>query len=212
MSMTRRHHAQDVLHFWFGPRPWTAQSVQRRFALWFGDPKRPELTPQVDEAIRLRYGGLAREAASGELAAWESSPRRRLALILLLDQFPRSLYRGTAAAFATDRVALSLAITGLQLGADAVLDPVERIFFCMPLQHSESREVQAESVAAFRRLRDEAPPEMQALFAGVQAYAVQHHDIIERFGRFPHRNKALGREPTAEESAWLDTGGARFGQ
>jgi uncharacterized protein (DUF924 family) len=210
--MAQRYRAQDVLHFWFGPRPWTAQSVQRRFALWFGDPERPELTPQTDEAIRLRYGALARAAAIGDLKAWESSPRRRLALILLLDQFPRSLRRGTADAFATDLEALSLAITGLQLGADAVLEPVERIFFYMPLQHAESAEVQAESVAAFRRLCDEAPPEMKALFAGVHAYAVQHRDIIERFGRFPPRNAALGRQSTAEERAWLDAGGARFGQ
>lgn len=123
--MAQRYRAQDVLHFWFGSRPWTAQSVQRRFALWFGDPQRPETRAQTDEAIRLRYGALARAAAIGDLKAWESSPRRRLALILLLDQFPRSLHRGTADAFATDREALSLAITGLQLGADAVLEPVE---------------------------------------------------------------------------------------
>jgi uncharacterized protein (DUF924 family) len=210
--MAQRYRAQDVLHFWFGPRPWTAQSVQRRFALWFGDPQRPELTPQTDEAIRLRYGALARAAAIGDLKAWESSPRRRLALILLLDQFPRSLHRGTADAFATDREALSLAITGLQLGADAVLEPVERIFFYMPLQHAESAEVQAESVAAFRRLCDEVPPEMKALFTGVHAYAVQHRDIIGQFGRFPHRNAALGRESTLEERTWLQGGGARFGQ
>jgi uncharacterized protein (DUF924 family) len=210
--MAQRYRAQDILHFWFGPRPWTARSVQGRMALWFGDPKRPELTPQIDEAIRLRYGAAARAAATGDLQSWESSPRRRLALILLLDQFPRSLYRGTADAFATDLDALSLSLTGLQLGADAVLDPVERIFFYMPLQHAESAEVQAESLAAYRRLCEEAPADMKTLFEGVRAYAVQHHDIIERFGRFPHRNAALRREPTAEERAWLEAGGARFGQ
>ena len=210
--MAQRHHAQELLNFWFGPRPWTRQSVQRRFALWFGDPKRPELTPQADEAIRQRYGALARTAAAGELESWESSPRRRLALILLLDQFPRSLYRGTAEAFATDLEALRLSVSGLQLGADAVLDPVERIFFYMPMQHAESAEIQAESVAAFRRLCDEAPDDMQPLFAGVHAYAMQHRDIIAHFGRFPHRNAALGRETTPEEQAWLDAGGTRFGQ
>jgi uncharacterized protein (DUF924 family) len=210
--MPTRHRAQDVLNFWFGPRPWTPQSVQRRFALWFGDATRPELRPQVDEAIRLRYGALVRTAAIGDIEAWESSPRRRLALILLLDQFPRSIYRGTGDAFATDLKALSLSISGLQLGADAVLDPVERIFFYMPLQHAESLEIQEESVAACRRLCEEAPPEMTSLFEGVRDSAVQHRGIIERFGRFPHRNATLGRESTPDERAWLAAGGARFGQ
>ena len=210
--MAQRYRAQDILHFWFGPRPWTARSVRGRFALWFGDPKRPELTPQADEALRLRHGAAVHAAAAGELESWESSPRRRLALILLLDQFPRSLHRGTAEAFATDRQALSLSLTGLQLGADAVLDPVERIFFYMPMQHAESAEVQAESVAAYRRLCDEATTEMKTLFRGVHAWAMQHRDIIERFGRYPHRNAVLGRESTPEERAWLDAGGARFGQ
>jgi uncharacterized protein (DUF924 family) len=210
--MPTRHRAQDVLAFWFGPRPWTLQSLQRRFALWFGDPARPELAPQADEAIRLRYGALTRTAASGELQAWESSPRRRLALILLFDQFPRSIHRGSAAAFATDPKALALSISGLQLGADAVLDPVERIFFYMPLQHAESLEVQEESVAAYRRLREEAAPELRALFDSVCRYAELHRDIIGRFGRFPHRNAVLEREPTPEEQSWLKAGGARFGQ
>jgi len=210
--MSTRNRAHDVLAFWFGPRPWTPASVQRRFALWFGDPVRPELTPQVDEAIRVRYGPLAEDAARGGLAAWESSPRRRLALILLLDQFPRSIHRGAAAAFAGDARALSLAITGLQLGADAVLEPIERIFFCMPLQHAESLEVQEESIAAFRRLRDEADPQFHALLAEVCRYAEQHRDIVAEFGRFPHRNAVLGRESTPEERAWLEAGGQRFGQ
>lgn len=210
--MPTQARARDVLAFWFGPRPWTLRSLQRRFAFWFGDPARPELRSQSDEAIRLRFGTLVRTAAAGELDAWESSPRRRLALILLLDQFPRSIHRGSAAAFATDPKALSLSLAGLQLGADAVLDPVERIFFYMPLQHAESLEVQEESVAAYRRLREEADPELRPLFDGVSRYAEQHHDIVQRFGRFPHRNAVLGREPTPEERAWLAAGGPRFGQ
>jgi len=204
--------ARDVLAFWFGPRSWTPQSLQRRFALWFGDPAQPGLRSQTDEVIRSRFAALVRAAAAGALDAWESSPRRRLALILLLDQFPRSIHRGTAAAFATDPKALSLALTGMQLGADAVLDPVERIFFYMPLQHAESLEVQEESVAAYRRLRDETEPELRALFDGVSRYAGQHHDIVQRFGRFPHRNAVLGRDPTPEEQAWLAAGSPRFGQ
>ena len=210
MKPTRRAH--EVLEFWFGSRPYTAEAVTQRMPRWFGDAAAPEMQPQTDEQIRQRFGTLMQQAAAGELASWESGPRRRLALILLLDQFPRNLYRGTAAAFAQDRSALELALGGMQLGADAVLDPVERIFFYMPLQHAESREVQDESLAAFRRLAAEAPVELGQVFAGVSRFAQLHYEIIERFGRFPHRNAPLGRTPTPEEALWLEGGGVRFGQ
>ena len=210
--MSTRRSAHDVLEFWFGTRPYTAAAVAQRMHFWFGTADIPELQPPTDEYMRLRFAELARQAADGELASWESSPRRRLALILLFDQLPRNLHRGQAAAYAQDRRALELAIGGMQLGADAALDPVERIFFYMPLQHAESREVQEESLAAFRRLAAEAPAELGAVFAGVSRFAQLHHDIVERFGRFPHRNLPLGRESTAAERSWLDTGGATFGQ
>jgi len=210
MKPTRRAH--EVLEFWFGSRPYTADAVAQRMPRWFGDAAAPEMQPQTDEQIRQRFGMLMQQAAAGELSSWESGPRRRLALILLLDQFPRNLYRGTAAAFAQDRSALELALGGMQLGADAVLDPVERIFFYMPLQHAESREVQDESLAAFRRLAAEAPVDLGQVFAGVSRFAQLHYEIIERFGRFPHRNAALGRTPTPEETLWLEGGGVSFGQ
>lgn len=210
--MTHRGRAQEVLEYWFGSRPYTAEAVAQRMRIWFGDATAPELQPQTDEQVRQRFGALAQQAAAGELASWASGPRRRLALILLLDQFPRNLQRGTAAAFAQDRAALELALGGMQLGADAALDPVERIFFYMPLQHAESREVQDESLAAFRRLAAEAPVELGPVFAGVSQFAQLHYDIIQRFGRFPHRNALLGRAPTAEEVQWLEGGGLRFGQ
>ena len=210
MKPTRRAH--EVLEFWFGSRPYTADAVALRMPRWFGDAAAPEMQPQTDEQIRQRFGMLMQQAAAGELSSWESGPRRRLALILLLDQFPRNLYRGTAAAFAQDRSALGLALGGMQLGADAVLDPVERMFFYMPLQHAESREVQDESLAAFRRLAAEAPVEFGQVFALVSRFAQLHYDIIERFGRFPHRNAPLGRTSTPEEALWLEGGGVRFGQ
>ena len=210
MSLQRRPH--EVLEFWFGARPYTPEAVAQRMRRWFGDATAPELQPQNDEQIRLRFAELVRTAANGELAAWESSPRRRLALILLLDQLPRNLYRGSAAAYAQDRPALKLALSGMQLGADAALDPVERIFFYLPLQHAESRDVQEESLAAFRRLAAEASPAMTALFAGVSHYAQLHYDIIERFGRFPHRNRVLGRDSRADELTWLAAAGVSFGQ
>jgi uncharacterized protein (DUF924 family) len=203
--------ALNILEFWFGNRPYTREALARHARLWFGDASAPELQPQTDEALRLRFGRLAVAAARGEFDVWESSPRRRLALILLLDQFPRGIYRGRAQAYMQDHRALALAVSGTQLGADAALDPVERIFFYMPMQHAESRELQEESVSAFRRLSAEGPAELAHIFALAAQHAKQHRDVIERFGRFPHRNRVLGRVSTAEEREWLAAGGAAFG-
>jgi uncharacterized protein (DUF924 family) len=152
------------------------------------------------------------DALAGRLATWGNSPRRRLALILLLDQFPRNLQRGKPGAFAGDAVALELATSGIQLGADAALHAVERIFFYMPLQHAESREVQAESVAAFARLEVEAPEELRELFASIRQFAELHRDIVQRFGRFPHRNRVLGHASSPDEEQWLRKEGQHFGQ
>jgi uncharacterized protein (DUF924 family) len=204
--------AVEILNFWFGPRPYSLGQVQQHMRLWFGVPDAPELTPQTDELLRERFGEATRAAASGSLSAWESGPRRRLALILLLDQFPRSIFRGTARAFAQDRQALSLTLTGMQFGADATLDPVERIFFYMPLMHAEDLDVQEEGVAAFRRLRTEAPVELHEVFDPSLAAAIEHRDLIARFGRFPHRNRSLGRETSADEASWLASNSQSFGQ
>jgi len=142
-------------------------------------------------------------AAHGQLASWADSPRRRLSLIILLDQFPRNIYRGTARAFAHDSQALGLALSGMQSAADGALDVVERMFFYMPLQHAESREVQDESVAAYRRLLTEAAQELRGAFESALQWAQWHRALIEQFGRFPHRNRALGRGNTPDEEAWL---------
>jgi uncharacterized protein (DUF924 family) len=206
-ALSTQRHAHDVLEFWFGSRPYAPDAVLRRMRLWFGDAAAPELRPQADETMRQRFGALAAAAARGEFDSWESSPRRRLALILLLDQFPRHIHRGTPRAYEQDRRALALTVGGMQLGADAALDPVERIFFYMPMAHAESRDLQEESVSAFRRLAAEGPTELSALFAAAVARAGQLHAVIERFGRFPHRNVVLGRAAIAEEAAWLTAGG-----
>src|ERR1700693_21122 len=195
--------AQDILLYWFGPRPYTATSVQQHSRLWFGAHAAPEVLPQADELIRARFRDTMRAAETGELTAWDSSPRRRLALIVLLDQFSRHFYRGTAHAFANDHKALSLSVSGMMVGADAALDPVERIFFYMPLQHAEALDVQEESVAAFRRLKSEAPEELKSTFEDALQAAIGHRDTIARFGRFPYRNAVLGRVNTSEEANWL---------
>ncbi|MGH8287932.1 MAG: DUF924 family protein [Steroidobacteraceae bacterium] len=203
--------ALEVRRFWFGRLPLQPAGVQGRLALWFGTATE-EQQRRADELIRSRFGALIARAAAGDLAAWGDSPRRRLSLILLLDQFPRQVYRGSGRAFATDREALALTLSGMQSAADAALTPVERIFFYIPLQHAELRDAQDESVAAYRRLLDEAPGELKETFASSLKYAELHYSIVARFGRFPHRNRALGRASTAEEETYLREGGESFGQ
>jgi uncharacterized protein (DUF924 family) len=201
--------ALEVRRFWFGKLPLKPDGVNDRLALWFGSGADEQ---QADELVRSRFGPLLERAAAGELAAWADSPRRRLSLILLLDQFPRHAHRGTDRAFAMDREALALTLSGMQSAADAALTPVERIFFYMPLQHAELRDAQEESVAAYRRLMNEAPAELSAMFTSALESAEQHRSIVARFGRFPHRNRVLGRTNTADEEAYLAQDGERFGQ
>ena len=203
--------ARSVREFWFGRLPLSADALNRRLPFWFAGPP-SELGRLRDEHIRERFGELLELAANGALASWEDGPRRRLSLILLLDQFPRNMFRGTARAFAYEDKALALALSGMQSAADAALDPVERMFFYMPLQHTESREVQDESVAAYRRLLAEAPQDLRAPFAGASRSAENHRTIIERFGRFPQRNRLLGRENTPAEQEWLVKARVSFGQ
>lgn len=211
MTATPRPLAHELLEFWFGPRPYDLSAATLRMPLWFGDvdPGRQQV---FDRELAGRFGEAARAAAVGDFASWAASPRRALALVLLLDQLPRNLQRGTAAAFAQDRAALEIVVAGMQRGADAALEPIERLFFYLPLQHAESLSVQEESVAASRRLVSEAPPAWQPLLSGTLGYAQQHHDLIARFGRFPHRNAVLGRTTSPEEATWLADGGERFGQ
>ena len=195
--------AHEVTRFWLGPLPHGLQTIREREKLWFGVSTGEQQQCAIDEMIRERFAGLMQRAAAGELARWAGSAHRRLALILLLDQFPRNAYRGTARAFATDDAALTLALSGIQAGADVTLSPLERVFLYMPLHHAERLDVQEESVAAYLRLFDESPVELRPFLAGVQGFASRHLSIIRRFGRFPHRNQALGRTSTAEELVFL---------
>lgn len=199
--------ARELREFWFGPLPLTAPRLAQRMLFWFGADNEPRAAQQARDAdLRARFEPLVVQAAEGKLAGWADSPRRRLSLILLLDQLPRNLYRDTPRAFATDDRALALALSGIQSGGDAALDVVERIFFYMPLEHAESLEAQDESVAAYRRLLEETPPQLRASLAVVLEHAAAHRAVIERFGRFPHRNRILGRATTTEERKYLASG------
>ena len=195
--------ARQVRDFWFGKLPMTAQTLDQRLKLWFPENESPDVRQNRDKAIRARFGSLVERAILGELASWADSPRRCLSLLILLDQIPRNIYRGTARAFAGDDQAVAITLSGMESAADGALNIVERIFFYMPLQHCEVREVQEESVAAYRRLLTEAPQDLRGAFDEALKAAEKHRTIIERFGRFPHRNRALERVSTREEEAWL---------
>jgi uncharacterized protein (DUF924 family) len=197
------HSAGDILEYWFGTGDWTPARLAERTTFWFGGDG-PAAGAIRDADIRTRLEPLLGRASHGEFASWASSPKRRLALMILFDQVPRNAYRGTAAAFAFDREALSLAVEGLQFAADAALDPIERIFFYLPLEHAESLEAQDAAIAAFERLVAEAPADLREYCAYTAGYARKHRDVIAQFGRFPHRNAMLNRESTPEERAWLE--------
>jgi uncharacterized protein (DUF924 family) len=204
--------ARQVRDFWFGKLPMSAQALNQRLQMWFPEELPERIQRERDEGIAKRFGALVERAAKGEVASWADSPRRCLSLIVVLDQFPRNIYRGTPRAFAYDDQALELTLSGMQSAADGALDVVERIFFYMPLQHCEARDVQDESVAAYRRLLAEAPGEFREVFESSAQSAEQHRSIIRKFGRFPHRNEVLGRNSTPEEEAWLEGNADRMGQ
>lgn len=193
--------------FWFGPAADAdaeAAIIERQSALWW------RKQPAVDAEIRARFAPLVGRAAGGELDAWLGGTRGRLALVLLTDQFPRNIWRGEAAAFAFDVLALRWAKEALARGLDAGLRPIERVFLYLPLEHSENLADQREAVRRFDALATAVEPALRTAFAGYLDYARRHLEIIERFGRFPHRNAALGRETSPEEAEFLRQPGSRF--
>jgi len=205
------HHAGEVLDFWFGAGPHTPERLAERSTFWFGGDDAAAVAAR-DVEIRTRLEPLLERASRGEFANWAASPKRRLALIILFDQVPRNAYRGTAAAFAFDREALMLAFEGMQIAADAALEPLERLFFYLPLEHAESMEAQDAAVEALDRLVGESPAELRDYIAYCATFARKHREVIAKFGRFPHRNAVLKRESTRAEMEWLASDGERFGQ
>jgi len=181
----------DVLAFWFG------EDGKSR-AEWF----RKDAT--FDAQIRKRFGALHAEASAGGLASWEDEPRSALALLIVLDQFSRNLYRNDPRAFAQDARALRVAEKLLERGWHRALQPIERQFVYLPLEHAEDLARQDRSVALFEELQ--ASPGME----GIAQWAEKHRVVIRRFGRFPHRNAALGRTSTPEEEAFILTPGSGF--
>lgn len=188
--------AQAVLDFWFG-RAGSPGYGQAR-PQWF------RKDAAFDAEIRRRFGELHRRAMAGELDGWDADPATLLALIIVLDQFSRNLFRDDARAFAADTAALAAAETMLGHAWDTTLLPVQRAFAYLPFEHAEDRAAQARSVALFGQLANEPGDD------GYLDYALRHQAIIERFGRFPHRNHVLGRLSSAEELAFLSEPGSSF--
>ncbi len=172
---------RDVLAYWFSPR--TARH-------WFRSGH------ELDRPVRARFRGLHRVAASGRLADWLETPAGALALSIVLDQFPRNIYRDTPDAFATDALAREVADAAIARGHDRAAPVPRRLFFYLPFEHSEDLADQERAIALFRARCN--------LFDYID-YAERHRDVIARFGRFPHRNPLLGREHTPEEKAWLES-------
>ena len=196
--------AQDVLDYWFGDDV-AGGSWQARQEIWFNG------GAAVDAEITARFGDTLAKAAAGALDDWAATPGGLLALVIVLDQFSRNIHRGTGAAFANDAKALALVRTATAQGFGAALLPIERQFLYMPLMHAEDVAAQQECLARLHTLAEEPGPAQEMAIAAIP-FAEQHLEIIRRFGRFPHRNVALGRTSTPDEAAFMADGGPSFGQ
>jgi uncharacterized protein (DUF924 family) len=192
--------ADDVLRFWFPESPGRDHAAMvRQLEWWFRG--------GADAAILERFVPLHERAARGELDRWSQTPRSRLALILVLDQFSRSIHKGTAGAFAQDPKALALALEGIENGHYAALEaPWEKTFFLLPLGHSEELVHQDRAALLAAELAAQAAPESRRMLEHSASQARGHRDVIARFGRHPHRNAVLGRKSTPEELAYLAKG------
>jgi uncharacterized protein (DUF924 family) len=187
--------AQAVLAFWFDP----AQQPH-----WFS------ASPAFDGTLRSRFGNTFHLAAEGKLERWTDTPQGWLALLIVLDQFSRNLYRDDPRAWAQDRQAQRLALWGIKEAYDRQLPPTQRVFAYMPLEHAEDMRLQQHCVALFESLCEQLPAEERHRYTGFLDYARQHQAVIARFGRFPHRNALLGRNCTPEELDYLAEPGAGF--
>lgn len=196
----------EILSFWFADAATDPARAADRMAYWFRS------TAEDDAAIAQRFNATLQQAAEGTLAHWETQPLQTLALIIALDQFPRNIHRGTPAAFDYDREALNVSRHGVAAGHLRALPTIEQAFFLMPFQHCEDRACQREGVVLFERMVEEASPEWRAAAESMLHYARLHHEIIERYGRFPHRNQILGRISTPEEQQYLAADHESFGQ
>jgi uncharacterized protein (DUF924 family) len=192
---------EDVLHFWLGA---PGDPPMRNAEKWW------KKDAAFDDECRQKFGHLIEAGVRGELADWKKTPHGRLALVVLFDQLSRNVFRGTPRSFAQDPLARDAALEAITLGDERTFSTMERAFLYMPLMHAEDVGLQHQCVASFSRLASQAPAELKKTIEEYVDYAKKHEEIVERFGRFPHRNAILGRESTKEEDAFLKTPGSSF--
>lgn len=188
---------ENILEFWFGHFPDGYSADVSKTDMWFKN------GTAYDEEIFLQFGEIYHRAIEGECDEWQETQRGCLALILLLDQFSRHIYRGSAEAFAQDEKAQAICVEGMISGYDQLLHCVERSFFYLPLEHSENIEHQNLSVKAYERLAEDVIPEYRKPFEMNLEFAKRHCFVIEMFGRFPELNELLQRESSEEELAFM---------
>jgi len=189
--------AHELLKFWFGDVGYADLPNSNRTNLWFGE------NDKIKDTLIQSFGGEFEKAKAGLLDEWAKTSRGRLALILLLDQFPRYMFKGTADSFIYDEKAQALCLDGLQQKMDHSLTLIERIFFYMPLVHAEKLPLQEHSINLYQNLTSLSLTETTQVYQLFLAYAYAHFRVIQEFGRFPQRNAALGRESTNAELAFL---------
>ena len=195
---------QPLLEWWFGEAEQPNAVAAQKGGLWFG--KRDS----QDLEARERFGDWVEQALAGGLTEWTQRPEGWLALVLLLDQLPRMIFRENPKSFAGDLRAQALVAQGIAADFDRQLQPIQRVFIYLVFEHCEHLAVQNEAVSRFLDLTEQQPEAQRAVFADNLDYAERHQKIIARFGRFPHRNKVLGRASTAEEIEFLSKPGSRF--
>ncbi len=195
---------QPLLDWWFGSGETAAEVASSQQSLWFGK------QDSQDDYAREHFAPLVRQALAGELEDWTETAEGWLALILLLDQLPRMIYRDSPFAYSGDLRARQLVARGLAAGWEQALAPLEQTFVYLVLEHTESLDSQALAVELFAGLLEQVSDEERPYFADTLDYAKRHQHVIVRFGRFPHRNQALGRESTADEISYLKEPGSGF--
>ncbi|PLX80290.1 MAG: DUF924 domain-containing protein [Desulfuromonas sp.] len=196
--------AENVLDFWFADLGSKGQVTADCSRLWFGKDE------AVDRELADRFGHTVEAVGTGDLDAWAATALGRLALVLVCDQLPRNIYRDMPRAFAFDSRALRLAKAGIERGEDLSLGIAQRAFFYLPFEHAEDMAMQDLSVKLFAKLKEDGGDIHEKATASFLDYAEQHRVIIARFGRFPHRNRILGRDSTPEEVDFLRQPGSSF--
>ena len=198
--------AQQIHDYWFGPADDWQQVLKNNSPRWFAGGE------AMDSEIRTEFASTLETARRGEFDAWQDSIIGAMALVLLMDQFPRHIHRGNPKAFGYDEFSLDICLRGIERGIDSAMSPVQQVFFYLPLQHAEDLDIQNRSIEMMELRAGQCDEAFKAFMENSLDYARQHHDIIQRFGRFPHRNQILDRANTEEEQIFLDAGADRFGQ